>query len=90
MRGRMETNIALFQKFIAFPSPGDVGELEKALGEQRERALDRLKQQEKTRLCLKCDTEFLSGGPDNRLCDSCRKDNQRMTAGVLPCFHGLE
>jgi hypothetical protein len=27
----------------------------------------------KRRLCLRCDREFLSEGPQNRLCQSCRE-----------------
>ena len=40
------------------------------------------KRKRKKRKCLRCGKEFLSEGPHNRLCSSCKKINESI--GYLP------
>ena len=50
----------------------------------------RFKPEKRLRRCLKCDQDFVSEGPDNRLCDRCRKENGRITAGAIRGFEEFD
>lgn len=45
----------------------------------------------KKRPCLKCDREFLSLGPENRLCSACRQENEnwRRKGGNMDAIYWL-
>ena len=36
----------------------------------------------KKRICLRCERQFISEGPYNRLCDKCRMANERIASSV--------
>ena len=41
------------------------------------------KKKKSKRICLRCDREFMSEGPFNRVCPGCREINANINAGSI-------
>ena len=56
-------------------------------GNDVRKEITRIKKAEKTRPCMCCQRPFVSSGPMNRLCKSCKLGHQ--DAGVFETAHGV-